>query len=529
MKPSLDKAETQAGRPEESLGEFFHSWRHFFRLLGLLLSLVLLYSEENWRGQRAWVSYKHRLETQGVRFDLASVVPPGVADSENFAQALLSLPNPSLNRSVWSPALAHALNHAPRATHASGGTRSNSWVWPQADLAAWYAAFLAGTNGTARHQATNASAANWTRQEGAAGVLAALSETDGPLEELRAASRRPHSRFSIDYNKDNPWAIPLPHLSAFGRVNGVLQIRASAELALGRTAEAFEDVQLMLKILDACREEPFLVSQWVRAEQLPSVLQVVSEGLGQWSEPQLQVLQKRLGEFDFCADARRTLEADYVVFGVKEIDYYRRGSRNARQGLAANQQRQSEFVDIVFSAVPSGWFGFEAVNYCKEYQEYMAPILAGGQHRVNVAAARKAEDWVESLNRSSWPRLVARHQALSQLLAPWRVLGIVHRMAFAQEGADLAGLGCALERYRLAKGGFPDTLEALAPGFMNTLPRDVINGQTLAYRRTADGQYVIYSVGWNEKDDGGRAVFPKDSERADEPEGDWVWRPAGGE
>ena len=179
--------------------------------------------------------------------------------------------------------------------------------------------------------------------------------------------------------------------------------------------------------------------------------------------------------------------------------------------------------------MPSGWFGFEAVNYCKEYQEYMAPILAGGQHRVNVAAARKAEDWVESLNRSSWPRLVARHQALSQLLAPWRVLGIVHRMAFAQEGADLAGLGCALERYRLAKGGFPDTLEALAPGFMNTLPRDVINGQTLAYRRTADGQYVIYSVGWNEKDDGGRAVFPKDSERADEPEGDWVWRPAGGE
>ena len=47
----------------------------------------------------------------------------------------------------------------------------------------------------------------------------------------RAAGR--NSRFSIDYNKDNPWAIPLPHLSAFGRVNGVLQIPGLGGIGLG--------------------------------------------------------------------------------------------------------------------------------------------------------------------------------------------------------------------------------------------------------------------------------------------------------
>lgn len=524
MKPGADKPPARAERPQESLREFFHSWRHFFWLLGLLLTLVLLYSEENWRGQRAWERYKHDLETQGVRFDLAAVVPPEVADSENFALSLSSLPNPAMNQSRWSPALTCALEHAPRALDTPKGARSNSWVQPKTDLAAFYAAFLAGTNATAGHQTTKASATNWTREEGAAGVLAALSETDGPLQELRAASLRPRSRFSIDYSKDNPWAILLPHLSTLGRVNGILQMRASAELALGRHAEAFEDVQLMFRIIDACRDEPFLISQIVRVHQLPEVLQVISEGLGQWPEPQLQVLQERLGRLDFCADARRALEADYTVFGVREIDYYRHCSRNARLGLGATQQRQSDLVDTLFSVVPSGWFDFETVNYCKAYRDYLLPTLDGSRRRVNVAAARRAEEWAASLSQHPWPRLLVRHEALLPLSPPFTTRS-VHRMAFAQAGADLAGVACALERHRRAHGCFPDTLEALAPRFVKTLPRDVINGEPLKYRRTPDARYVLYSVGWNEKDDGGRVVFPKDSEFVDEPEGDWVWSP----
>ena len=38
------------------------------------------------------------------------------------------------------------------------------------------------------------------------------------------------------------------------------------------------------------------------------------------------------------------------------------------------------------------------------------------------------------------------------------------------------------------------------------LPHDIINGQPLHYRRTDDGQFVLYSVGWDEKDDGGVPV-----------------------
>jgi len=44
------------------------------------------------------------------------------------------------------------------------------------------------------------------------------------------------------------------------------------------------------------------------------------------------------------------------------------------------------------------------------------------------------------------------------------------------------------------------------------LPHDVVTGDSLKYRRTADGRFLLYSVGWNEKDDDG-----------DSDKGDWVW------
>src|ERR1035441_4673601 len=85
----------------------------------------------------------------------------------------------------------------------------------------------------------------------------------------------------------------------------------------------------------------------------------------------------------------------------------------------------------------------------------------------------------------------------------------VKKFAFAQASVDLARVACALERYRLANGKYPEMLDALAPQFIETLPHDIINGQPLHYRRTEAGQFILYSVGWNEKDDGGQIAFTK--------------------
>jgi hypothetical protein len=99
------------------------------------------------------------------------------------------------------------------------------------------------------------------------------------------------------------------------------------------------------------------------------------------------------------------------------------------------------------------------------------------------------------------------------------------KAAFGQEGVEAASIACALERYRRAHGDFPEALDVLIPQFIDKLPMDVIVGQPLHYQRAAAGQYLLYSVGWNEKDDGGEIASPKSSRGDAADEGDWVWRP----
>jgi hypothetical protein len=54
------------------------------------------------------------------------------------------------------------------------------------------------------------------------------------------------------------------------------------------------------------------------------------------------------------------------------------------------------------------------------------------------------------------------------------------------------------------------------------VPHDVINGQPLHYRRTDDGRFELYSVGWNETDDGGTLGRDRNG-RLDLSQGDWAW------
>lgn len=66
----------------------------------------------------------------------------------------------------------------------------------------------------------------------------------------------------------------------------------------------------------------------------------------------------------------------------------------------------------------------------------------------------------------------------------------------------------ALERFRLAKGKYPENLAELSPTYLKVVPADPGSGQPLVYRQInppdAQGRgYLLYSVGADGKDDGG--------------------------
>jgi hypothetical protein len=83
-----------------------------------------------------------------------------------------------------------------------------------------------------------------------------------------------------------------------------------------------------------------------------------------------------------------------------------------------------------------------------------------------------------------------------------------------------ARVACALELFRRAHGAFPERFEELVPATLDAIPHDVMDGSPLHYRRTAEGGFELWCVGWNRRDDGGKSE-PSKSPR-DQP--DWVWR-----
>jgi hypothetical protein len=97
-------------------------------------------------------------------------------------------------------------------------------------------------------------------------------------------------------------------------------------------------------------------------------------------------------------------------------------------------------------------------------------------------------------------------------------------IARTQTLVNEAEVACALERYRAVHGGFPEILDALVPNLIQKLPVDLIGGQPLHYRTKGSDNFLLYSVGWNETDDGG--VFArKENGNVDPDKGDWVWDP----
>ena len=70
----------------------------------------------------------------------------------------------------------------------------------------------------------------------------------------------------------------------------------------------------------------------------------------------------------------------------------------------------------------------------------------------------------------------------------------------------------ALEWYRRDRGRYPAKLDGLAPKYLAKVPQDLFSGKALVYR-PADKGYLLYSVGVNGKDEGGRTF-------GDRPAGD---------
>ena len=69
----------------------------------------------------------------------------------------------------------------------------------------------------------------------------------------------------------------------------------------------------------------------------------------------------------------------------------------------------------------------------------------------------------------------------------------------------------ALAGHKAANGTYPQTLDSLTPKYLRKIPPDLFVDKPLKYQRRGEG-YVLYSVGPNMKDDGGKDSDDDDDE-----------------
>jgi hypothetical protein len=512
-------------------------WRNLKRTIFVLACFVtliaLFYAEEDWRGKHDWEQFKRAGEAKGEKFDFKDVIPPSVPDDQNFAltPVMASSYNNILTRDGkkipsdqrdkgWIDRMGFDLGDNDLRTNGLGywalGTTS--------DLKPWQALY--------RELATktNLFEIPVQPQSPAADVLLALSKYDATVEELRQASRLPESRFPLNYDTENPAMILIPDLAAMKRSSLLLRVRAIAELQNGQSEKALADIKLGLRLVEAIHSEPFLISDLVRIAMTELLLQPIYEGLAhrQWSDAQLVALDAELAKLNFLADYQAAMRGERalqckVIDYIREKDSFRRydelTSEANSDDTSATGVAEKFCKTACLNLMPAGWFDQNKLFLAQIQQLWITEAVDPENQLVSPQKFREADD------------VFTKRQEYST--RPWNFLakefapglgGAVRKNAREQISIDLARTAIALERYRLAHGEYPESLDALAPKFIAAVPHDVIGGEPLKYRHEADGQFALYSVGWNEKDDGGVTFIPKNGTQPKFEEGDWVWK-----
>ena len=502
-------------------------------VVSVVTLLALAYVVENWRGKHAWAAYVKEQTAKGVSLDFASVVPPPVPDEQNFATTpfLAPLFDFQPGTQIWRDraATTNRMQFASKLPSVSSIQKRDWRVGEKTDWPAVLELFDEAARSPAvkrssRSQNATRLSPETNHLQAATAVLEALKAYDPVLAELQVASRRPHARFNIRYEEENPAGILLPHLSMMRACIAILSLRAGAQLELGRPEPAMNDLDLAFYLTDTIRSEPTLISHLVRCAALSHMMQPVWEGLAdrRWTDADLRRLSERFGRFDFLADSRHALRAEQL-FGNRIIDYVRAHPRTL-DNIGSPESADASLPPSagLASLIPRGWFYQEQVNYNRIFEDFVRPGVNVESRRVDPQVISRNEKGIEqSLRRGVSP--VLGHRIMAGMLIP-AVPQAQRKFAYAQTSADAAILACALERYRLATGRFPDSLAALTPNYIEKPPHDLITGEPLKYRTENTG-FVLYSVGWNTKDDGGIvAMSGKSTSSIDLTQGDWVFR-----
>jgi hypothetical protein len=329
-----------------------------------------------------------------------------------------------------------------------------------------------------------------------------LKEEKEHLNEIRTALRYPRFRFPIQFTNGIAMML-LPHLTELRqeaqgfRIEGLL---ASEQGDVDSAITAFEETARVGNVLTS---DPLLMSQLVRLVCYRMVLDD-TERLISWqslSRDQLEKLDSFLDRLQMPGALRAALIAERVSsLGAFDL---------TPEALTAWESSESPR--------PGG---------LKAYRIGMGILKATGLQDADRHLMLQTMGKAISLAGSDDPKALKEYEELfrnvsaeahrfpPKIFSAMLLLGLekaATRFAQFEARRRAAKLALAVEGYRIAHSGdLPERLDELIPQFIAEIPKDPFDGQPLRFRRLATG-FVVYSIGANRVDDGGREKPQKGS------------------
>jgi hypothetical protein len=489
--------------------------------LGLLV-LLGFYAEENIRGEHEWAAAQQNLRNAGESYDFNDLIPPSVPDSQNLAAI------PLFKMEIESKK--GNLRQAVALKEALSNIAPSSTSWPK-------------TGNWPKAGQTDMAPIRKYLSDRYREVFGYSDPNLGPMEEFNAlcpainqlreaAMTRKLVRFDRDYTTQPPYDRTFASIAELIYLAKVLNLHAVVALSERKPDVALNDIGLTLEISKGLAREPVLISGLVSIAMVAIQMSSIWEGLDghAWSAQQLDELQGQLQAMDCISEFQLCVRGEAIGFFAQNNDWMRDHRRSASQvlwgpviqlitGADDNSleptSRVSYGAKLVGWLVPRGWFDMSKARGVSLYYQVARETANPKAHSFDKEKLDRFKQKIQSLGWYDLPDLLLRISAPPEVNS-------MSQFAKGQFRADAASIACGLESYRLTKGIYPSSLSELPNS--QTLPLDAIGGEPYHYKLVSDKNYILYSVGWDRKDDGGIIVHrPGFPESIDWDHGDWVW------
>jgi hypothetical protein len=456
----------------------------------LLTTLICgFYGYQNWRSQRDWTVFQKQLQQRKESLNLAAFLPAPVAPNQNFAlnSIFRNLIDSSRTTNSFKRLVQIISPVNVQVAVSANSVGGSEWYAQDFSLLDVYAGW---TSPTAKFKQRA------TREDFAAAILKGLEPQAETLRTVTEAARLPYFQITTNYNSDTIFQTQAAGM-VLERLHMLFQIRSCALLASGRLHEAAEDLTTGLELVRLARQTTDPGAPGRVQLMVTRSLQPIWEGIvdHRWSEPQLAAFQNDLSQFNLLADYTNAVRRVVLAYSEK----WQRLASGKPDSTQIPQARYNEDRPVWLTQNRAWWLDnciqlYKAGEIAIQNVDAAGGHVKFGQRYPDVSGLPVDGDTSSMIQQYSW-------------LGPFPVSPV-----FAQTSLNQGIIACALERFRLAHGKYPEALNELVPQYLPSMPTDVVRGRAMLYENSGDGRYILRGVGPNEIDD-----------RKNKISDDWLW------